>query len=547
MKRPKLKKASKRLSCAKRYKIQRKVREHHRKLRKEAKKRGFRKTKKDPGVPNSAPFKEELLREAEQRRLKLEEEKEKQKLARKKEKAKRKQEGGKDQKAKSQKTEKLPVKQSESHKKEAKHFTASFCLEIQKVIDASDVILEVLDARDPRGCRCPQIEETILKSQKKKLLLVLNKVDLVPKEIVTDWIKCLQLEFPTVAFKSATMFEDSMKVVTKKMPPGGITQLMKGSSCYGGDVLLKHLKECCHPQMTDGILKVGVIGLPNVGKSSIINSLRKAEVCNTGIYRCTTKHIQEVKIDNHIRMIDCPPIIAAPSNSVATLALRGHVDIENMENPRGAVNALLKQCSKQKIMMAYNLPDFRNSLEFLTLLAQRRGFVKKGNIPDTDKAARIFLKDLTGSKMNYHCNLPNELNSSSCLSEDDTLQYDNLKTLSAVKCPTKSSSITFQSLNATVGLLEDVSEDSGEHMEQSNEQEEEHIEDGEDGVEMEENEPSVSREGTRKRVSVKNAPEKDKAEMEMAKKTQLQVPIDINFSSSNLGDDDAYDFNTDFN
>ncbi|KAG2470612.1 GNL3 protein, partial [Polypterus senegalus] len=520
MKRPKLKKASKRLSCAKRYKIQRKVREHHRKLRKEAKKRGFRKTKKDPGVPNSAPFKEELLREAEQRRLKLEEEKEKQKLARKKEKAKRKQEGGKDQKAKSQKTE---------------------------VIDASDVILEVLDARDPRGCRCPQIEETILKSQKKKLLLVLNKVDLVPKEIVTDWIKCLQLEFPTVAFKSATMFEDSMKVVTKKMPPGGITQLMKGSSCYGGDVLLKHLKECCHPQMTDGILKVGVIGLPNVGKSSIINSLRKAEVCNTGIYRCTTKHIQEVKIDNHIRMIDCPPIIAAPSNSVATLALRGHVDIENMENPRGAVNALLKQCSKQKIMMAYNLPDFRNSLEFLTLLAQRRGFVKKGNIPDTDKAARIFLKDLTGSKMNYHCNLPNELNSSSCLSEDDTLQYDNLKTLSAVKCPTKSSSITFQSLNATVGLLEDVSEDSGEHMEQSNEQEEEHIEDGEDGVEMEENEPSVSREGTRKRVSVKNAPEKDKAEMEMAKKTQLQVPIDINFSSSNLGDDDAYDFNTDFN
>uniref|UniRef100_A0A8C4TE69 Guanine nucleotide-binding protein-like 3 N-terminal domain-containing protein n=1 Tax=Erpetoichthys calabaricus TaxID=27687 RepID=A0A8C4TE69_ERPCA len=71
MKRPKLKKASKRLSCAKRYKIQRKVREHHRKLRKEAKKRGFRKSKKDPGVPNSAPFKEEILREAEQRRLKV--------------------------------------------------------------------------------------------------------------------------------------------------------------------------------------------------------------------------------------------------------------------------------------------------------------------------------------------------------------------------------------------------------------------------------------------------------------------------------------------
>merc|ERR1712035_222243 len=71
MKRPKLKKASKRVSCAKRYKIQKKVREHNRKLRKEA--------KKDLGVPSSAPFKEEVLREAEQRRLQIEEEKKKKK------------------------------------------------------------------------------------------------------------------------------------------------------------------------------------------------------------------------------------------------------------------------------------------------------------------------------------------------------------------------------------------------------------------------------------------------------------------------------------
>uniref|UniRef100_A0A8C3I1P0 Guanine nucleotide-binding protein-like 3 N-terminal domain-containing protein n=1 Tax=Chrysemys picta bellii TaxID=8478 RepID=A0A8C3I1P0_CHRPI len=84
MRRPKLKKASKRMTCHKRYKIQKKVREHSRKLRKEAKKRGHKKPKKDPGIPNAAPFKEEVLREAEQRKQRLEELKQKQKLARQK-------------------------------------------------------------------------------------------------------------------------------------------------------------------------------------------------------------------------------------------------------------------------------------------------------------------------------------------------------------------------------------------------------------------------------------------------------------------------------
>merc|ERR1712035_153766 len=88
MKRPKLKKASKRVSCAKRYKIQKKVREHNRKLRKEAKKKGVSKRpKKDLGVPSSAPFKEEVLREAEQRRLQIEEEKQRKRQAKKEERA----------------------------------------------------------------------------------------------------------------------------------------------------------------------------------------------------------------------------------------------------------------------------------------------------------------------------------------------------------------------------------------------------------------------------------------------------------------------------
>lgn len=74
--------------------------------------------------------------------------------------------------------------------------------EFKKVIEAADVILEVLDARDPIGCRSKQVEEMILNAgADKKIILVLNKIDLVPREVVEKWMKYLRNEFPAVAFK----------------------------------------------------------------------------------------------------------------------------------------------------------------------------------------------------------------------------------------------------------------------------------------------------------------------------------------------------------
>lgn len=80
--------------------------------------------------------------------------------------------------------------------------------EFRKVVEYSDVILEVLDARDPLGCRCFQMEEAVLQAEgNKKLVLVLNKIDLVPKEVVEKWLDYLQNELPTVAFKASTQHQ----------------------------------------------------------------------------------------------------------------------------------------------------------------------------------------------------------------------------------------------------------------------------------------------------------------------------------------------------
>ncbi|XP_037368243.2 guanine nucleotide-binding protein-like 3-like protein [Talpa occidentalis] len=85
-----------------------------------------------------------------------------------------------------------------------KAYYKEFC----KVVEYSDVILEVLDARDPLGCRCFQMEEAVLRAEgNKKLVLVLNKIDLVPKEIVEKWLNYLRNELPTVAFKASTQHQ----------------------------------------------------------------------------------------------------------------------------------------------------------------------------------------------------------------------------------------------------------------------------------------------------------------------------------------------------
>ncbi|XP_032745948.1 guanine nucleotide-binding protein-like 3-like protein [Rattus rattus] len=90
--------------------------------------------------------------------------------------------------------------------------------EFRKVVEYSDVILEVLDARDPLGCRCFQMEETVLRAEgNKKLVLVLNKIDLVPKEIVEKWLEYLRNELPTVAFKASTQHHQVKNLVSFKL------------------------------------------------------------------------------------------------------------------------------------------------------------------------------------------------------------------------------------------------------------------------------------------------------------------------------------------
>ncbi|NWW84087.1 GNL3 protein, partial [Rhynochetos jubatus] len=539
------------------------VREHHRKVRKEAKKRGHRKPRKDPGVPSAAPFKEKLLREAEQRKQRLEELKQKQKLNRQKEHEKKRKLEAKKNAAKIKEKEegknssgKSPAKAEKLLDKNSKK---SFCRELKKVIEASDVVLEVLDARDPMGCRCPQLEQAVTCSGgDKKLLLVLNKIDLVPKENLEKWLDYLKEEFPTVAFKCATLMKDrTMEQVTRRRARIDISRT---TQCFGSKCLLKLLQE--HGKTQNKALQVGVVGFPNVGKSSIINSLKGVRACNVGLARGVTKSMQIVHVDKQTKMLDSPSIIADPSNNALALALRSIIDTEESGSADllEGVDAILNHCSKQQVMMYYSIPDFRNTEEFLTLLAQKRGMLKKGGVPDVENVAKLLLCDWTGAKVSYHSQPPESQRLPPYLTKDKiaemqqcfnlkSLEEGNATTVQALKYPSPSSSILFQSAGMANGTTEEneVVEEASEweNLETSKEEEEEEedfTESDDDQDDAEENDGKVQ---VTKKAKLGERQTRSTNSEEQAAESEDSSSLSFSLDKT-AGEDDAYDFNTDY-
>ncbi|KAK6435142.1 GTPase required for pre-60S ribosomal subunit nuclear export and maturation [Oleoguttula sp. CCFEE 5521] len=265
--------------------------------------------------------------------------------------------------------------------------------ELYKVIDSSDVVIHVLDARDPLGTRNRAIEKYIKEeAPHKHLLFLLNKCDLVPTSVAARWVKLLSRETPTLAFHAS---------LTNSFGKGSLISLLRQFSA-----LHKSRKQ----------ISVGFIGYPNVGKSSIINTLRAKKVCTVAPIPGETKVWQYITLMKRIYLIDCPGCVPPSSeDGEEEILLRGVVRTENVEHPAQYIPAVLKRCQTRHIERTYDVKGWEDAavqgaeksdrqrtneaIRFLEMIARKGGRLMKGGEADVDGVAKMVINDFLRGKI----------------------------------------------------------------------------------------------------------------------------------------------------
>jgi nuclear GTP-binding protein len=147
-------------------------------------------------------------------------------------------------------------------------------------------------------------------------------------------------------------------------------------------------------------IAVGLIGYPNVGKSSVINTLRGKPSCKVAPIPGETKVWAFVSLMRRIHMIDSPGIVPPnPNDTPQDLLLRGVVRVEKVDNPEQYIPAVLERVKRNHMERTFEVKGWEDHFQFLELLARKSGRLLKGGEPDLDSCAKMVLNDFTRGKI----------------------------------------------------------------------------------------------------------------------------------------------------
>ena len=238
---------------------------------------------------------------------------------------------------------------------------------VHKVIENSDIVLEILDARFIEETRNRDTEQKI-KERGKILVHVINKCDYIDKKSLEKEKKNLT----NCVFVSAkqhlgtTLLKQKIKMLAKR----------------------ERLRDA----------KVGVIGYPNVGKSSVINALKGKGSAPTSSEAGYTKGKQYLRISDTIMMIDTPGVIGKGRSSDENLVLIGAKNPERLEDPDLAVFKLMKE-HPGMLEKTYEVEVKKSRPRVLEDIAVKLNMLKKGGLPDIERVSRKILQDWLRGKI----------------------------------------------------------------------------------------------------------------------------------------------------
>ena len=240
---------------------------------------------------------------------------------------------------------------------------AQFWKAVNEVIKRAHILLLVLDARMVDYTRNMEIERKI-RELDKPLIYVITKCDLVEKDFAEKYKK----EFKPVVFVSSTEFH-------------GIKRLKEKIMMNAKKIKTK-----------EGTVYVGILGYPNVGKSSLINVLSGRSAASVSVLSGHTKGMKMIKAFSNIVLFDTPGVIPYKEKDAMKHALIGTIDFTRAKDPELVAMELL-QLYPGKVEKFYGVDIQKDFEDTINSIAIKKNILKKGAFPDTQRMARVIMKD----------------------------------------------------------------------------------------------------------------------------------------------------------
>ncbi|MDF0725206.1 ribosome biogenesis GTPase YlqF [Cytobacillus sp. S13-E01] len=248
-----------------------------------------------------------------------------------------------------------------------------------------DIVFELVDARIPAASRNPMIDEIITN---KPRLVLLNKADMADPRMTKEWISFYKKQgIHALAIDSQT--------------GSGLKQIITSSK----EILKEKFDKMAAKGIKPRAIRALIVGIPNVGKSTLINRLAKKNIAKTGDRPGVTKAQQWIKVGKELELLDTPGILWPKFEDQQVgqkLAVTGAIKdtIINLQDIAVYALTFLKEKYPNRLKERYNLDEYPEDIVSLfDEIGKRRGCMVSGGYIDYDKTAELILRELRSEKL----------------------------------------------------------------------------------------------------------------------------------------------------